>query len=120
MTVELALTIVGFGLAAVLGTAVRFVVGRQLNGDFPLGTLLVNLLASLVLGVIVSTDGPLSIVVGIGALGALSTWSTAANEAAEMAREDNGALALGYLGLSISAGVLAAWFGLKLGALIFG
>lgn len=119
MTVELALTIAAFAVAAAVGTGVRFLVAGYLNGEFPLGTLAVNLAASLLLGVIVAADDPLPVIVGVGALGALSTWSTAANEAAVMARNRNGLLGLSYLGLTVSSGVLAAWFGLKIGALIF-
>ncbi len=120
MTVELALTVAAFVLAAAIGTVVRVLAGGYLNGDFPVGTLVVNIAASLALGVIVAADEPLPAIVGIGALGALSTWSTAANEAAVMARNSNGALGVAYLGLTVSSGVLAAWFGLKIGALVFG
>ena len=107
-------------LAAAGGAVLRHLAGGQLNSDeFPLGTLAVNLAASFLLGVIVSADDPLPTVVGIGALGALSTWSTVANEAAEMARTGRAALGLTYLGLTVSSGVLIAWFGLQLGQLIF-
>jgi CrcB protein len=116
MTIDVALTVAGFVLAAGAGAGIRFLVGRQLNGEFPLGTLVVNLVASAALGVIAAAEDPLPVILGVGALGALSTWSTAANEAAEMARDDNGRLGLAYLGLTVSSGVLAAWFGLKIGA----
>ncbi len=52
---------------------------------------------------------------GTGALGALSTWSAAANEAAIMARRGEGYLALAYLALTVLSGVTFAWFGLQLG-----
>ncbi len=106
-------------LAAAAGAAIRYVVGGYLNGDFPLGTLAVNLVASFLLGVIVAADDPLPTIVGIGALGAVSTWSTAANEAAELARTDRAALGVTYLGLTVSSGVLLAWFGLQLGPVLF-
>jgi CrcB protein len=80
---------------------------------------LVNLVASFALGMIVAAADPWPTIVGIGALGALSTWSTVANEAAAMSREDRGAMALAYLGLTVSSGVLAAWFGLQLGPVVF-
>lgn len=120
MTLELALTVAGVAIAAAIGTSIRFLAGKHLNGDFPMGTLMVNLAASLLLGIIVAADDPLPAIIGIGALGALSTWSTAANEAAIMSRNDNGILGLAYLGLTVSSGILAAWFGLKLGTLFFG
>lgn len=108
-----------FTVAAAVGAVARHLVGQQLNGDFPTGTLLVNLVASLALGVITSGPDPLPAVVGIGLLGALSTWSTAAVEVAGMARSGEGALAAGYLGLSVTGGILAAWVGLQIGPALF-
>ncbi len=105
-------------VAAGIGATVRFLVSRQLNGDLPIGTLIINLAASFALGVIVSLDDPWPTIAGIGALGALSTWSAAANEAAALSREDRGAMALAYLGLTCSSGILMAWFGLQVGQLI--
>lgn len=106
-------------LAAGLGAVVRFVLADRLNRSLPVGTLLVNLVASAGLGLVASAPGPVATVVGVGALGALSTWSNAANEAAAMSREGHGALGLGYLALSLSSGILAAWFGLRLGTAVF-
>lgn len=119
MTVGLVVTIVLVALAAGAGATLRFLVGARLNREFPVGTLVVNLAASFALGIIVAADDPIPTILGVGALGALSTWATVANEAAAMSRDGKGALALGYLGLTVTTGVLAAWFGLKLGPLIF-
>lgn len=109
--------VAGFIAAAGIGAVVRFLVGLLLNNDFPIGTLAVNLLASLLLGVLVGADVDenMSIIVGTGALGALSTWSAAANEVAVLARNNEGKLALAYLALSVLSGVTFAWFGLRLG-----
>ncbi len=115
----LGVIIVLTAIAAAAGAALRFVVGGYLNHEFPVGTLAVNLVASFLLGLVVSAADPIPTIVGIGALGALSTWSTAATEAAEMARTDRAALGLTYLGLTVSSGVLLAWFGLQLGPAIF-
>lgn len=103
--------------AAGVGTLVRYLSGVLFNHDFPLGTLGVNLLASTLLGLLVGADvgDSMSMIVGTGALGALSTWSTAANEAAIMARRGEGSLALAYLALTVLSGVTFAWFGLQLG-----
>lgn len=105
--------------AAAVGAVLRFLAGRALNDEFPYGTLLVNLVASFALGLIASLDDPIPVVVGIGGLGALSTWSTAANEAAVMARNDEAAVGVGYLSLSVSVGILMAWIGLRSGAVLF-
>lgn len=110
---------VGVAVAAACGALLRFAVGRWLNGELPYGTLAVNVVASLALGVISAADDPFPVIVGIGGLGALSTWSTAANEVASLARDGQGSLAAGHLGLTVSTGVLAAWVGLQIGALVF-
>ncbi len=103
--------------AAALGAVVRYLTGLVFNNDFPLGTLGVNLLASAFLGLLVGADigESMSLIVGTGALGAMSTWSAAANEAAVMARSGEGYLALAYLALTVLSGVMFAWFGLQLG-----
>ena len=108
-----------FALAAAAGAVVRHLVGRFLNDAFPTGTLAINLLASLALGVVTAAPDPAPVVVGVGLLGALSTWSTAAAETAAMARRGEGALAAGYVGLTVTGGIVAAWFGLRLGAALF-
>lgn len=103
--------------AAGVGTVVRFLAGLLLNNDFPVGTLAVNLLASALLGLLVGAEvgDTMSLIVGAGALGAMSTWSATANEAAIMARQGEGYLALAYLALTVLSGVVFAWFGLQLG-----
>jgi CrcB protein len=115
-----AMLISGFVAAAALGAAVRYLSGLILNNDFPLGTLSVNLLASFLLGLLMGADvgDHMGLVVGTGALGALSTWSAAANEAAVMARRNEGYLALAYIGLTVLSGVTFAWFGIRLGAVM--
>ncbi len=103
--------------AAGVGTVVRFLTGLLFNHEFPIGTLGVNLLASTMLGLLVGAGvgDSMSLIVGTGALGAMSTWSATANEAAIMARRGEGYLALAYLALSVLSGVTFAWFGLQLG-----
>ena len=106
-------------VAAAAGAILRYLAGRALNDAFPTGTLLVNLVASLALGVVTAAPDPAPLVVGVGLLGALSTWSTAAAETAAMARRGEGALAAGYVGLTATGGIVAAWFGLRLGTALF-
>ncbi len=103
--------------AAGVGTIVRYLIDLLLNNDFPVGTLAVNLLASTLLGLLVGADigDSMSFIVGTGALGAMSTWSASANEAAIMARRGEGYLAIAYLALTVLSGVTFAWFGLQLG-----
>lgn len=111
--------IVLFIIAASTGAVVRFLLADQLNRDFPVGTLIANLAASAAVGLAAEAPEPYAFVLGLGALGALSTWSTAANEAAALSREDHGTLGLGYLALTVSSGILAAWIGLRIGGAVF-
>ena len=108
-----------FVIAAGCGAIVRFVLADRLNRDFPIGTLAANLGGSAAAGLAVSAPDLVATVIGLGAIGALSTWSTAANEAAALSREDHGALGIGYLALTVSSGILAAWIGLRLGVALF-
>lgn len=108
----------GIAVLAGVGTLLRYGLSLGFNNEFPVGTLIANLVASFAFAVLATTDGRLGMVVGVGALGALSTWSTVANEAAIMARNEQGALAVAYLSLTVSSGVLAAWLGLQVARLI--
>lgn len=105
-------------VAAGLGAALRFTATEYLNDRFPYGTLLVNVGASFALGLVVGVGvgDPWQDLVGIGALGALSTWSAVANEVAQLARASQGGVAVLYLLATVSTGVLAAWAGLQLAA----
>lgn len=111
-------TIPGFLIAAGIGSVIRYIVSSYLNDHVPTGTLIVNAVASFLLGIAASLGDSISVILGIGLLGAMSTWSAVANEAATLARKNEGWLALTYLALTCSSGVLLAWFGLKLGTVL--
>ncbi|MEM7339236.1 MAG: CrcB family protein [Actinomycetota bacterium] len=108
-----ALWAVAFVALAAAGSCLRFLVGRYVNGDFPWGTLTVNITAAFALGLLHDADPVVQTVVGIGALGAFSTWSTVANEVAELGRDGLGAQAVLYLMATTTIGVVAAWVGLQ-------
>ena len=106
-----------FVVAAATGAAARFVAADLFNRVFPTGTLLVNVVASFALGWLTARGSEWDVVLGIGGLGALSTWSTVANEVAQMARDRQGPLAVLYLTATTTSGVVAAWAGLQVAAL---
>jgi len=108
----------GFVVAAGCGAALRHLLTAHLNDQVPTGTLIANAIASFALGLVIHLGESMSIVLGIGLLGAMSTWSSVANEAAALARRNEGWLAVTYLALTCSSGILLAWFGLKLGTLL--
>jgi len=112
-------------LAGGLGAAARFVVdgavAHRNHFRFPLGTVVINVTGSLLLGLLTGTviahgGGPneLQLVLGTGFLGGYTTFSTASVEAVRLAAGTR-ALALsfahaaGMLVLSLAAAGLGLW-----------
>jgi CrcB protein len=110
------------GLAGALGAVSRYlldgVVQDRTTGIFPFGTLTVNVLGSLVLGVVAGlvlrhgAPGTLQSVLGAGFCGGLTTWSTASWEAVRLAEEASVGAALRYTLVNLTASLAAAACGL--------
>lgn len=67
------------GLGGAVGAVLRYLVGESLPADpFPWGTLAVNVLGSFALGLVVfgSVGGDAALLVGTGACGAFTTFSS--------------------------------------------
>jgi CrcB protein len=115
------LVVLGVGVLGGVGSIFRFMldatVTARLGRSFPYGTLVVNVLGSLLLGVFVgaavSTDAYR--IAGIGLIGAFTTFSTWAFESHRLA--EDGRLRLGAVNFVVSLvlGVAAAWAGRGLG-----
>lgn len=103
-----------FLLLAAAGGLLRWQLGERLNGTLPLGTLAANTLASLSLGLLSGSGSTSDTLLGVGFLGALSTWSTLANEVVGLNRDGRSAAAVLYLFMTLVFGVAAAWLGLTL------
>lgn len=94
-----------------LGTWVQTASGAR----FPLGTLLINLSGSAALGLLfglgerVST--PVRLGLGVGFLGAFTTFSTFSVDNIRMMQAGEGRLVLLNLAASVGGGLLAAWAG---------
>ena len=101
---------------AMLGALVRWQLAERLNGLVPVGTLIANTAASFAVGLFSNLEHTGDLLIRVGLLGALSTWSTLAHEVAVLARLDEGRLALGYLLSTTGLGVGAAFIGLQLAA----
>lgn len=89
--------------------------------DFPWSTLIVNVAGSFALGLLVARVWPgapewLRAGLGPGVLGAFTTFSAVVGSALTMTMASQLPLALLYLGVSVIAGLGAAWAGLRLGA----
>ena len=93
-----------------LGAMSRFYIGRLLagtDGSFPFPTLFINVLGSFLLGIAVASDLPTLLyrLIGIGFLGAFTTFSTFSYETLQLLRERRPAAAGMYCAGSIVLGV---------------
>jgi len=112
-----ALLLLGVALAGGVGAAARLVLDGSARAlipvRWPVGTLLINVSGSLLLGVVTglalagALDETWRLVLGTGVLGGFTTFSTASVEAARMLLERRWAAGLSY-GLGMWAAALAA------------
>ncbi len=114
-------------LAGGLGAVTRFVVDaavtrRTRSVRLPVGTIVVNVTGSLLLGLVVgwwssrTGDPTLRAILGTGFLGGYTTFSTASVEAARLVRAERPWSVLLHAGGTLVAGVLAAALGFWLGS----
>ena len=125
---RLLLIALGGGLGSVLryllGGLVQSAAGTSL---FPVGTLAVNTLGCLLVGVlaelgeargVLNADVRALLIVGL--LGGFTTFSTFANETVSAARDDSLLIAVSNILLSVGLGLLAVWLGRLLAQTIWG
>jgi CrcB protein len=122
MTTFLLVSVAG-GLGAVLRFILDSAVRARFSG-YPLGTLLINLSGSLLLGLLagVALAEPglerWHVVLGTGFLGGYTTFSTASFEAVTLLREGRALAAVlhagGMLLASVALAALGLWLGLQL------
>jgi CrcB protein len=111
-------------MGAAVGAPARYLTDRWIqsrhDGRFPFGTLTVNVVASLVLGLLGGAAAGLAPAVGTalgtGFCGALSTYSTFSWESLRLLETRAGVLAAANLGASLVAGLGAAALGWAAGA----
>ncbi len=90
---------------------------------FPYGTLAVNITGSFLLGLMMGLGGEgrlllppaVRVVVGIGFLGAFTTFSTFSFETVEALRIGDFRVAIGNTVISVVTALAACWLGLELG-----
>lgn len=107
------MTALGFAVFAAIGALGRWQLARLNRPDRPVGTLVANVAAAFVLGLVHDVgDGTLT-VVGAGLLGSFSTFSTVVREAVDTA-DRRPWVAAAYLVVTVTLGVGAAWIGIEL------
>ena len=113
---------IGVAVLGGVGSVARFrldeLVQRRAGGDFPFGTLVVNVSGSFVLGVLTGAGvgGDWLLLAGTGFLGSFTTFSTWMLESERLGEEGEGRLALLNLAGSLAAGLAAAALGWAIGA----
>ena len=115
-------------LGAAVGAPLRYLVDRgvqaRLDSLFPWGTFLVNVVGSLVLGVLAggsehAAPGELGALLGTGLCGALSTYSTFGYETVRLLEDGaTGYAVINAVG-SVLAGVAAAFGGVALAQFVW-
>lgn len=106
------------GVGAVLRLRLDALVQLRAAGEFPLGTLAVNLVGSFCLGLLtgLSVTGDALLLAGTALLGSFTTFSTWMLETERLAEDGEGRLALANLAFSLGGGVGAALLGWLVGA----
>ena len=110
------------GVGGFVGAVVRYglsgLVHRHYDGSFPLGTLVVNVLGCLVIGALMTLvedrqffSPHTRLLLMIGLLGSMTTFSTLGYETFELMRENNLRLAFWNMGANMVFGVLAVGLG---------
>lgn len=104
------ITAVAFVAAAALGALARAEAGRRWNrhDGLALGTLVVNVTGSFLLGLLYEVRSPAVTILGVGALGAYTTFSSFARDTMALAEQRRVALAAVYVVTSCVFAVGAA------------
>lgn len=115
------LLLIGVGALGGLGAVARFLtagaISLRLGRAFPFGILTVNVLGAFLLGTLIdaSVSRNVALLVGSGALGGFTTFSTWMLDTHHLAERDRKGLAAVYVTASTLAGLLAVWLGRFLG-----
>lgn len=114
------MTSVLVAFAGALGALARYGIGMTVPGTwFPWATLIVNLMGSALLGLLLGAgtrlDPNVATVLGVGFLGAFTTFSTFSAETLMLLREGRGAAALAYVAASLTLALGASATGYVLG-----
>ena len=111
------------GLGGFAGAILRYLVSGQVQNwsksiDFPYGTLAVNILGCLVIGLLSYFSeirgvfsAEVRLCVFIGLLGSFTTYSTFSNEAMTLLSDGKHLAALTYIGAHLVFGLGAVWLG---------
>lgn len=111
------------GLGGGLGSMLRFGLGRWIAaGAMPWGTMVANVVGSLLIGVVLAKTGPADgtnahwqAFLAMGFCGGFTTFSSFSWQTLEQLRGGQTGVAIVHVALSVSLCLLAVWAGWKLG-----
>lgn len=111
-------TVLLIGAGGFLGSMARFYVsnyfkGKQ-TGSFPVATFIVNVVGSFVLGYIIGASKGVELFLGVGFLGAFTTFSTFNLESIHLIEQKKFKVLFLYLFGSYAIGIALAFLGIKL------
>jgi CrcB protein len=115
------LALLGVGLAGGVGAVFRFLldgrVAARIKGAIPYGTLVVNLSGATVLGLVsgLAPNPLLSLIIGTGAIGGYTTFSTWMFESHRLGEDGQLGYASRNVLVTLSAGLLCMALGYSLG-----
>jgi CrcB protein len=121
--------IVAIALGGALGSVGRFLlaglVSRQMGANFPWGTLAVNVIGGLVMGVLIelmaqtwSVSPAIRAFLTVGVLGGFTTFSAFSLETVLLLQRGELSSALAYIVASVVLSVGGVWLGLRLMRLV--
>ncbi|MET4595511.1 MULTISPECIES: fluoride efflux transporter CrcB [unclassified Sphingomonas] len=106
-----------------VGSGARYLTGRAMTGllgaGYPFGTLAVNLVGGLLMGVLVgvlarnAAPEGWRLLIGVGVLGGFTTFSSFSLDVVTMAERGAPGLALGYILVSVIGSIAALFAGLS-------
>lgn len=120
MDTNLLLVAVGGFMGAIARYTVSIWVGRRNKTRYPIGTLIINLLGSFLLGMIIGSQATsfTALLWGTGFMGAFTTFSTFKVESMQLWLKRERKVFVNYVLLSYLAGVMMAGVGFSVGAMI--
>ena len=99
-----------------LGAVLRYLVGEWMPDGFPWGTLTVNLVGSLILGILVgmSLSAEMGLLLGTGIMGAFTTMSAYSVDLVELFENSEYGPAMSYLLLTLLGCPLLTYGGMRI------